>query len=85
MKKPPLFAEKRQKILDFIMAFKAEHDGNPPTRARIPEQFQTSTSVINNDLKFLVAIGKIKSWERGSRLIEVVGGTWNPPAVSVKE
>jgi predicted transcriptional regulator len=70
----------RQQIYDFIVQFKAEHDGNSPSIREMAEKFERSTNTINYDLSYLDAMGLIERGEKGeSRMIKVVGAKWIAP------
>jgi hypothetical protein len=71
----------RQLILDFIICYKRDHDGNSPAHRDIMRAFGiSSTSVVNNALRRMSEMGTIRLPVRGqsaSRSIEVVGGQWS--------
>ncbi len=68
--------DRRQKVLDFIVRYKREHDGNSPTRREIGEACQiSSTSVVNYYLDQLARAGLIET-ARKARAITVMGGSW---------
>lgn len=74
--------EMREKLFDFIVAYKVEHDGNSPTyREMMAATGLTSTSMVAWHLEKLEAEGLIERPQQvgNSRVIEVVGGEWNPP------
>lgn len=65
-----------QKVLDFIIRHKIEHDGNSPTVAEVCTACQISSkSTAHSILMKLQAQGRL----RLSRQIAVVGGRWLPP------
>ncbi len=69
-----------QDIFDYIVQFKKEHDGCPPSMRQIANTLGLSTSVIFDHLNGLAALGMIKRDVKGqSRMIEVVGGVWLAP------
>jgi predicted transcriptional regulator len=71
----------RKQIYDFILSFKAEHDGNSPSIRDIADKFHRSTSMVNYYLNYMESIGLIWRGEKGvSRMIQVTGATWNPPS-----
>lgn len=66
----------RQAVLDFIIRYKQEHDGNSPSMRQIGHAFDiTSTSLLDYILDDLVDAGKIL--RDGSRGIQVIGGRWH--------
>jgi SOS-response transcriptional repressor LexA len=73
---------KAQKVFDFIVAFKREHDGNSPTMREIMANCKiTSSSMAFFYLNQLAAAGLIRRPEpeigtRQAANIEVVGGKW---------
>jgi hypothetical protein len=77
---------KSQKVFDFIVAYKREHDGNSPTMREIMVGCKvSSTSMVSFYLDQLVAMGFIRRPERemgnfSAANIEVVGGEWSFPA-----
>jgi len=65
-----------QKVFDFIVQFKREHDGVAPTVQEIGKALGLSSkSVVWGHLLQLEMQGKIKRG-RGSRMITVNGGAW---------
>ena len=69
-------------VLAAIIAYKQTHDGNSPSyRAIMDMTGLYSTSTIAYHLGRLEDAGLIRRPSRagGSRMIEVVGGQWNPP------
>jgi predicted transcriptional regulator len=65
---------KPERVFEFIVAFKHEHDGNSPTIREIMVNCRiSSTSMVCFYLNQLVAKGLIK---RPDANIEVVGGKW---------
>ena len=66
-----------QRVLDFIIDYKTQHDGNSPTFREIASGcgFHT-TSSIRIALNFLQDHGQIYYEERQTRAIQVVGGKW---------
>lgn len=69
----------REKLFDFIVAYKVEHDGNSPTyREMMAATGLTSTSMVAWHLEKLEDAGLIERPQQvgNSRVIEVVGGRW---------
>lgn len=66
-----------EQYLEFIKAYKREHDGISPTWRELAAQFRTSTSVVGYVLRQLQDDGKIRLVGNGKiRGIMVVGGQW---------
>ncbi|OGC95331.1 MAG: hypothetical protein A2W25_05290 [candidate division Zixibacteria bacterium RBG_16_53_22] len=66
-------------IYQFILAFKAEHDGNSPSIREIKRACNiSSTSMVEIYLDCLIGDGKIVMINKGTnyRRIGVVGGVW---------
>ena len=67
----------RDKVFDWIVAFKIAHDGNSPSLAEIMQQFQISSkSVATRILDNLEKAGLISRMGFKSRMICVRGGKW---------
>ena len=73
--------DKEARLLEFIIRFKATHDGLSPSYREIMAEFNfergfRSTSEVHYHLKKLVVAGKITlgGWHR--RGIMIPGGTW---------
>lgn len=67
----------KEEVLNFIINFKAENDGNSPSLEEIAEGCglpTTGTSTASYFLDRLEADGKLR--HGGVRSIEVVGGEW---------
>ena len=66
------------RMFDFIVKYKTEHDGNSPSNREIGAAVGiSSTSVVRYKLDELVRRGKIRPRiDRQTRSIEVVGGSW---------
>ena len=79
MRKNPIQSDKYQKILDYIVAFKVEHNGNSPTFRQIADACGiSSSSLVNTYLDRMVKLRMIE--RKGSiRMIEVPGSRWLPP------
>lgn len=76
--------ETESMILEYIVAFKTDNDGNSPTIRQICDYLgSNSTSEINRHLNRMAEKGLIKRNTKcgQSRMIAVVGGTWSAPAV----
>lgn len=73
---------KQQRVYDFIVSYKADHDGCAPTTREIVAALGLSTtSSVAFHLDALERRGLIRREGFGkSRLLVVVGGKWNPPA-----
>lgn len=73
----------RQKVYQFICAFKRDHDGVSPSVSEIGEGCGiSSTSVVRYCLDSLERLGMIEcAYGKGnkSRMIMVVGGSWIAP------
>jgi hypothetical protein len=67
-----------ERVFDFIVWYKREHDGNSPVMREIGGGTGvTSTSMVSFYLDQLVAMGLIRRPERfSSGNIEIVGGKW---------
>ena len=65
---------------DFIVRYKIENDGIPPTYRMLSSKFDMSTSQVRVMVSILVKRGLVTIGEGGaSRSIQVVGGKWVPP------
>lgn len=73
---------KSNEVYEFILKFKAEHDGNSPSFKDINQACGfKSVSTTSYYIDQLVERGLIKcEYEHKSRMIEVVGGQWNAPS-----
>jgi len=71
----------RKQVFDFIVTFKQEHNGNSPTIIEIAEACGfASKNTAHFYLGILEKNGLIsRPFFGASRMIEVTGGTWNPP------
>lgn len=78
---PYSFTPHKQKVYDFIVAFKQDHDGVSPSVLEIGGACGiTSTSTTRFVLNGLERLGLIECEYAGkSRMIKVVGGRWIPP------
>lgn len=77
--------EIRNEMLDFIIRYKKEHDGNSPTYREIMRATGiSSTSVVAYHLERLEQNGVIRRPQQvgNSRMIEIVGGRWIAPATT---
>lgn len=84
MRKHAKTSPKYDLVYKFIVEFKRTHDGNSPTIREIGTACDvSSTAAVRYYLNGLVKCGLIKrSHESGEpRMISVVGGMWNAPAV----
>jgi repressor LexA len=67
---------RREQVFDFIVRYKSEHDGIPPTIREIAEGMgMSSTSTVVYYLTRLAKDGKIQMMA-GARGIMVTGGQW---------
>lgn len=65
------------KIFNFIVRYKTEHDGNSPSIGNIALYMaMPSSSTVNTYLKLLTEKGLIMDTHGQTRAIEVVGGSW---------
>lgn len=84
----PANPTRKQKVFEFILKFKAEHDGNSPTIRGIGDACDIpSTSTVEYYLSKLEREGLIDRCERKSnnsnaRMIRVAGGQWSPPVIT---
>jgi len=72
----------RQRVYDFIIKYKVDHDGVSPSVSEIGQACGiSSTSITRYTLDCLERLGLIKcDYGAGkSRMIKVVGGRWIPP------
>ena len=73
------------RILDFILNYKVQNDGNSPTLALLCEACQISSkSVAKNILNILEKQGKIAVSSRSQHNIRIIipGASWHPPSSS---
>lgn len=73
---------RQRDVLQFIIKYKAEHDGIAPTHREIIAGTDiTSLSIVNYTLLRLEHLGKIRMIGKhgATRSIAVVGATWTPP------
>lgn len=72
---------RQQQLLDFIIAFKSEHDGCAPNTHEMRQALRlASTSNVAVHLGALERKGYIRLGpKRQARMIAVVGATWSPP------
>jgi SOS-response transcriptional repressor LexA len=65
-----------QRILDYLIRFKTNHDGNSPTFRQIMKACGiTSTSVVHYYLQRM-RVNRLIKIEAGHKGIEVIGGKW---------
>ena len=70
-------SDRQQRMYDFIVAYKAAHDGRSPTIREIGDACDiSSTSVVNYNLAGLARAGFIARPAGESRAITVRGGAW---------
>ena len=68
---------RQQAILDYLIAFKTEHDGVSPTRRQICDACNiSSTGVVAHHLRQLERHGLIEMGDQYTRGIGVTGGKW---------
>jgi hypothetical protein len=67
----------REQVFQFIVVYKREHDGLAPSIKEIAEACFLHISTAKYHLFMLERENRIRIM--GRRLIEVVGGAWNPP------
>ena len=80
MRKNALTSPKYQTIYDFIVSFKANHDGNSPTIRQIGEDCGvSSTSMVSRYLDGMVKLGLIKRIGK-FRMLSIPGARWIAPA-----
>lgn len=71
----------RDRVYDFIVAWKKAHDGNSPSIRQLTDECNTgSTSVTAHILEKLESEGRIKVEDRQARQIVVIGGEWRMAA-----
>lgn len=67
----------RDKVFDFIIAYKVEHQGNTPTICEIQKGCGlSSTSLVHYHLEHLVDAGRITRTGASGRNIEIPGAGW---------
>jgi len=72
-----ILTEKQQEILDYLIAYKIEHDGVPPSVAEIVEHFNyNTTSAAIFHLRNIANLGYISMTPREARSIQILGGEW---------
>lgn len=75
----PINDDRIEKIKEYIIEYKSEHDGNSPSMREIAAYMgDLSTSVVRNYLAYLVDIGFLLSAgePNQARGLEVAGGRW---------
>jgi SOS-response transcriptional repressor LexA len=76
--KHPRRSHDRNKIFDWIVAYKTDNDGNSPTFSEIGVAFKiNSKSVIKRIVEDLEDAGRIRLESNRVRSIHVIGGQWN--------
>lgn len=71
---------RRERIYQFVLEYKAAHDGNSPTVREIASGCGLkSLSSVFGHLHNLCKLGQIQIDDTGSRNIKVVGGRWVGP------
>jgi predicted MarR family transcription regulator len=82
MSRPLSVTPRRQRIYDFIVKHKIDHDGVSPTVKEIGTACDiSSTGVVRYYLVSLERLGLIEYGKcRKSRMIKVIGGSWIAPA-----
>jgi len=72
-----MHGETRMVILNYLKAYKQEHDGCSPSYRQIQRDCNlTSVSVVSYHIHTLAKLGLVKLPEDGTRGIEIVGGRW---------
>jgi hypothetical protein len=67
----------RQRIFDFIVRYKSEHDGLAPSNEEMAQACHISKSSVKHHLFMLERTDRIHVI--GRRAIEVIGANWKPP------
>jgi predicted ArsR family transcriptional regulator len=67
-------SDSRERIFEYVVAYKREYDGNAPTLREIAERCCLSSATVRYHLLVLEKEGRIR-WH-GGRKIEIVGGHW---------
>lgn len=79
MQKSRLTSPRYQKIYEFVVLFKKEHNGNSPTIRQIGDAIGvSSTSQVNHYLDVMVKHGMLTR-DGKFRMIGVPGGVWLAP------
>lgn len=69
----------RDRIFDFLVRYKKEHDGNSPSMREIAEGCNIVLSGAHYHLIRLELENRIRMSGQRSRTIEIVGANWQPP------
>lgn len=73
--------KKLQELYDYIVKFKAEHDGNSPTERQIMAALNiSSTSVVHYRLAALEDDGRIRRNGGRGQGVSIPGARWLPPS-----
>jgi SOS-response transcriptional repressor LexA len=70
-------ASTRDKIFNFIVKYKSEHDGLAPSNKEMAQACFISISSVKHHIFMLEREDRIRV--KGRRAIEVTGGNWKPP------
>lgn len=70
----------RDLVFDFVVRYKQDHDGNSPSTREIAEACCITLSAVRYHLTRLEIDHLIHTSGKPRRNIEIVGGTWQPPA-----
>ncbi len=80
MSRPATLSERHEAAYQFILAYKAEHDGNSPSMRQVGAAIGVeSSSLMDYYLTGLEKAGLIIRPTNEARGIIVVGGQWVPP------
>lgn len=69
--------DKREEMLQFIIKYKSEHNGNSPSVPEIGDACEIAISSVFYHLNIMVKEGVIRRDGGGVRNIEVIGGEWS--------
>lgn len=69
----------RERVFEFVVAYKKEHDGNSPSLREIADACHIVVSGAYYHLSRLELDNRVRISGPRSRTIEIVGATWSPP------
>jgi hypothetical protein len=69
----------RERVFEFVVAYKKEHDGNSPSLREIADACHIVVSGAYYHLSRLELEHRVRLSGPRSRTIEIVGATWLPP------
>jgi hypothetical protein len=72
-------APTRDRIFDFLVRYKQEHDGNSPSMREVADACHVVLSAAHFHLLRLERDHRIHLNDNRSRAIEIVGAAWQPP------